>query len=128
MKKIAGGLRLDLAQYRELEAFAQLGTDLDKATQAQLDPGVRLVEILKQPQYQPMPVEEQIAIIYAGTRGHLDDIPVAKVRAFERDFLEHMRANKSDVLKKIAEVKDLPKDVDEALAAAITDFKRTWRS
>jgi len=128
MKKIAGGLRLDLAQYRELEAFAQLGTDLDKATQAQLDRGVRLVEILKQPQYQPMPIEEQIAIIYAGTRGHIDDVPVAKVRAWERDFLAFMRASKADVLKKIAEVKDLPKDVDEALVAAIGEFKKSWKA
>jgi len=128
MKKIAGGLRLDLAQYRELEAFAQLGTDLDKATQAQLDRGVRLVEILKQPQYQPMPIEEQIAIIYAGTRGQIDDVPVAKVRAWERDFLAFMRASKADVLKKIADVKDLPKDVDEALVAAIGEFKKAWKA
>ncbi len=79
MKKIAGSLRLDLAAYRELEAFAQLGTELDKATQTQLDRGARLVELLKQPQYRPMPVEQQVMVIYAGTKGFLDDVPLSRI-------------------------------------------------
>ena len=83
MRQVAGTLRLDLAQYRELAAFAQFGSDLDKATQAQLTRGARLVEILKQPQYEPLPVERQIALIFAGTNGYLDTIPVSDVRAFE---------------------------------------------
>src|SRR5213075_119696 len=88
MKKIAGSLRLDLAAYRELEAFAQLGTELDKATQAQLDRGARLVELLKQPQYQPMPPEQEVMVIYAGTKGYLDDVPVNRVQEFQNKFLE----------------------------------------
>src|SRR5262245_3477327 len=127
MRKVAGSLRLDLAQYRALEAFAQLGTDLDKATQAQLDRGVRLVEVLKQPQYQPMPVAEQIAIIYAGTRGHLDEIPVPKVRAFETAFLAFMRENKKPVLDAIAKEKDISPETDKSLAGAIAEFKRGWK-
>src|SRR5205814_10572015 len=80
MKKIAGSLRLDLAAYRELEAFAQLGTELDKATQAQLDRGARLVELLKQPQYRPMPVEQEVIVIYAATKGYMDDVPVGRIQ------------------------------------------------
>jgi F-type H+-transporting ATPase subunit alpha len=128
MRKVAGSLRLDLAQYRELEAFAQLGTDLDKATQAQLDRGVRLVEVLKQPQYQPMPVGEQIAIIYAGTRGHIDDVPVPKVRAFEKGFLAFMRENRKALLETIAKEKDISPESDKALAEAIGEFKRGWKA
>jgi F-type H+-transporting ATPase subunit alpha len=127
MRRVAGSLRLDLAQYRELEAFAQLGTDLDKATQHQLDRGVRLVEVLKQPQYEPMPVAEQVAVLYAGTRGHIDDVPVAKVRAFERDFLTFLRDTKRALLDTIAAEKELTKEADDALAAAVAEFKRTWK-
>ncbi len=127
MRKVAGSLRLDLAQYRELEAFAQLGTDLDKATQAQLDRGVRLVEVLKQPQYRPMPVAEQIAIIYAGTRGHLDEVPVAKVRAFEAAFLAYLRDKKKALLDTIAKEKDISPETDKALADAVAEFKRGWK-
>src|SRR5436189_4583122 len=92
MRQVAGSLRLDLAQYRELAAFAQFGSDLDKATQAQLNRGARLVEILKQPQYEPLPVERQVAIIYAGTKGYLDAIPVPDVGAFEREMYEFIEA------------------------------------
>src|SRR5436309_4264087 len=88
MKKIAGSLRLDLAAYRELEAFAQLGTELDKATQAQLDRGARLVELLKQPQYRPMTVEQEVMAIYAGVKGYLDDVPVNRVQEFQNSFLQ----------------------------------------
>ena len=90
MKQVAGPLRLSLAQFRELEAFAQFGSDLDAATQRQLDRGARLVEMLKQPQYQPMPVEKQVAIIFAVTKGFLDDVPVPQVRKWERDFLSSL--------------------------------------
>ncbi len=101
MKKFAGSLRLDLAQFRELEAFAQMGTELDAATQKQLDRGIRLVEILKQGQYVPMHVEEQVAIIFAGTQGYTDKVPVAKIKDFERKYIEYMKASHSDLLNEI---------------------------
>src|SRR5205807_1926896 len=97
MKKVAGSLRLDLAAFRELEAFAQLGTELDKATQSQLDRGYRMVEILKQPQYKPMHVIDQVMIIYAGSKGYLDKIPVKQVAAWEEQFLRYMRELKGEV-------------------------------
>jgi F-type H+-transporting ATPase subunit alpha len=127
MKKVAGGLRLDLAAFRELEAFAQLGTELDPATQAKLDRGYRMVELLKQPQFQPMDVAEQIFSIYAGTRGHLDDIPVSKVREFETGLMEFLRDRKSDVLKKINEVGDLTPEIEELIKSTIGAFKATFR-
>jgi F-type H+-transporting ATPase subunit alpha len=126
MRQVAGSLRIDLAQYRELEAFAQLGTELDKATQAQLDRGVRLVELLKQPQYKPMPVEEQVVSIYAGTKGHLDDIPTVKVRDFEAKFLAFMRDTKREILKDIAEKKQIAAENEKALVAAIREFKAQY--
>src|SRR5204863_2121829 len=97
MKQIAGGLRLDLASFRELEAFAQLGTDLDKATQAQLDRGYRMVEILKQPQFKPMDVIDQVMIIYAGAKGYLDKVPAKQVAAWEEQFLRYVREQKPEV-------------------------------
>jgi F-type H+-transporting ATPase subunit alpha len=127
MKKVAGGLRLDLASFRELEAFAQLGTELDPATQAKLDRGYRMVELLKQPQFQPMDVAEQIFSIYAGTRGHLDDIPVSKVREFETGLMEFLRDRKSDVLKKINDVGDLTPEIEELIKSTIGAFKATFR-
>ena len=127
MKKVAGGLRLDLASFRELEAFAQLGTELDPATQAKLDRGYRMVELLKQPQFQPMDVAEQIFSIYAGTRGHLDDIPVSKVREFETGLIEFLRDRKSDVLKKINDVGDLTPEIEELIKSTIGAFKATFR-
>jgi len=127
MKKVAGGLRLDLAAFRELEAFAQLGTELDPATQAKLDRGYRMVELLKQSQYQPMDVAEQIVSIYAGTRGHLDDIPVAKVREFEVGLLSYVRDRKPELISKIQEVKDLTSEVEEMIKSTITAFKATFR-
>ena len=117
MKKYAGSLRLDLAQFRELEAFAQLGTELDPATQAQLDRGRRLVEILKQGQYVPMPIEEQVAMIFAGTKGILDKIPVAKVIEFEKAYLEFLRSKHAAILANIAE-KGVIADEAELLTAS----------
>src|SRR5262247_3607992 len=103
MKKIAGSLRLDLAAYRELEAFAQLGTELDKATQKQLDRGARLVELLKQPQYKPMPIEQQVIVIYAGTKGYLDDVPVNRVLEFQDEFLKYVDATVPQLRKDLAD-------------------------
>jgi F-type H+-transporting ATPase subunit alpha len=117
MRQVAGTLRLDLAQYRELAAFAQFGSDLDKSTQAQLTRGARLVEILKQPQYEPLPVEKQIAIIYAGTNGYLDAIPIGELRSFETELYSFLEARHPDILRNIAEKKQL----DDALKASLND-------
>ncbi|MEX1187581.1 MAG: F0F1 ATP synthase subunit alpha [Gemmatimonadaceae bacterium] len=122
MKSVAGRLRLDLAQYRELEAFSSFASDLDAATKRQLERGARTVEILKQPQYQPMPVEQQVVIIYAVTNGYLDQIEVSEVRAWERDFLEVMASQHGDVLDKIRNEKVMSKDTEAALKAAIEAF------
>jgi F-type H+-transporting ATPase subunit alpha len=123
MKKIAGKLRLDLASFRELEAFAQLGTDLDKATQRQLDRGYRMVELLKQPQYNPYPIEDQVVSIFAGTRGFLDDLPVAGVAGFERELLKHFRDEAPELLTEIREGGDLTDDLAERLSQEIGNFK-----
>jgi F-type H+/Na+-transporting ATPase subunit alpha len=127
MKKVAGGLRLDLAAFRELEAFAQLGTELDPATQAKLDRGYRMVELLKQQQYQPMPVAEQIISLYAATRGHIDDIPVDKVRDFEVGLLNQVKDRFPDLLKQITESGDLTKEVEDAIKNAISTFKAGFK-
>jgi F-type H+-transporting ATPase subunit alpha len=126
MRSVAGRLRLDLAQYRELEAFAQFGSDLDAATQKQLARGARLVEILKQPQYDPMPVEHQVMIIYAATNGYLDDIAVNRLKAFEHGFHEFMRTQRPDVGQKIRETGQLGDDVVKALVDAVEAFKSTF--
>jgi F-type H+-transporting ATPase subunit alpha len=122
MRQVAGSLRLDLAQYRELAAFAQFGSDLDKSTQAQLTRGARLVEILKQGQYAPLPVEKQVAIIFAGTNGYLDNIAVADVRAFEQELYSYLEARAPQVLRGIAEKKTLDDEIKSAMNAAIKDF------
>jgi F-type H+-transporting ATPase subunit alpha len=128
MKKIAGSLRLDLAAYRELEAFAQLGTELDKATQAQLDRGARLVELLKQPQYKPMTVEQEVMAIYAGTQGYLDDIPVARVGEFQNAFLTYVDASVPGLRAGLAEKKELTPDLEAQLKDAFKSFKSTvWK-
>ncbi|HPA80677.1 MAG TPA: F0F1 ATP synthase subunit alpha, partial [Thermoanaerobaculales bacterium] len=119
MKKIAGSLRLDLAQYRELAAFAQFGSDLDKATQRQLARGERLMEMLKQGQYAPVPVELQIVSIFAGTKGHLDGLKVSAVRAFELYLHRYAREQGSEVLKAIAATRELSDDNADKLAALI---------
>src|SRR5213593_4588181 len=123
MKQVAGTLRIDLAQYRELAAFAQFGSDLDKTTQAQLARGRRLVEILKQPQFQPMPVELQIVSIFAGTRGFLDSLRVESILPFEAALHEYMKRDHADVLSAIVNTGKLEKVTDEALTAAIGAFK-----
>ena len=127
MKKVAGGLRLDLAAFRALEAFAQLGTELDPATQKQLDRGYRMVELLKQPQYQPMPVEEQVVSLYAGTQGFLDDVPVTTVRKWETNFLQFMRDRHNQVLSDIKTSGDLKEEVVVRLKGAIAEFKRGYK-
>ena len=125
MKQVAGTMRLDLAQYRELAAFAQFGSDLDKATKAQLDRGARMVETLKQSQYSPLPVEDQVLTIYTAVRGFLTDIPVDKVVTFHADFLKFMHSNHPDIGKKIAEQKKLDDALENQIKAAITEFKET---
>lgn len=127
MKKVAGRLRLDLAQYRELEAFAKFGSDLDKATQAQLRRGSRLVELLKQGQYEPMPVEEQVTIIFVGTNGYLDELPLEHVRRFEKEFLEMMHLRHRNVLDEIAEKKDLSDDLQNRLHAIAKEFVAAFK-
>jgi F-type H+-transporting ATPase subunit alpha len=128
MKQVAGPLRLSLAQYRELEAFAQFGSDLDPATQRQLARGARLVEVLKQPQYQPVPVEKQVAIIYAVTNGHLDDVAVEHIRQWERDFIEYLESSHAAVLNDIRSKKALDDDITNRLKSAITAFKSLFQA
>ena len=128
MKQVAGTLRLDLAHYREMAAFAQFGSDLDKDTKAILDRGARMTELLKQPQYQPMPTEEQVASIYAASRGYLDDIEVKDVLPFEAGMLEMLRSEKSDILADIRERKKLDDDLEARLTAAIKEFKVSFKA
>src|SRR5687768_15911179 len=115
MKKIAGPLRLGLAAYRELEACAQLGTELDKATQRQLDRGARLVELLKQPQFRPMPVEQEVMVIYAATQGHIDDVPLSRVTEFQNEFLKFIDNRFSDLRKTLGDKKELTGELEEKL-------------
>jgi F-type H+-transporting ATPase subunit alpha len=122
MKRVAGRMRLDLAQYRELEAFAKFGSDLDKTTQAQLRRGSHLVELLKQGQYVPMPVEEQVVTMFAGTNGYLDEFPLEHVGRFERDFLELMRLKHADLLEEILVKRDLSDDLQKKLHAIVKEF------
>ncbi len=126
MKQVAGTLRIDLAQFRELQAFAQFGSDLDKATQAQLARGQRLVEILKQPQYSPMPVEQQVLVIWAATNGYADDIPVEDVRPFEADLLRFVSNSRPGLLQAIREKKALTDEIKRELEQALRDFKEDW--
>ncbi len=126
MRKVAGTLRLDLAQYREMAAFAQFASDLDKATQNQLARGQRLVEILKQDQYVPMPVEQQVAVIYAATQGWVDEIAVDKVRQYERELRAHLEANGADVLEMIREKKELSDEVKKRLDEELKDFSKIF--
>jgi F-type H+-transporting ATPase subunit alpha len=123
MRQVAGRLRLELANFRSLAAFAQFGSDLDAATKAQIDRGQRLTETLKQGQYSPLPVEEEVAVIWAATNGYLDDIDVPNVRAFEQGLLEYLRSTKGDLLKQIATEQAVSDEIAEGLKKAITDFK-----
>lgn len=122
MKKVSGTLKLELAQYRSLEAFAMFASDLDAASRAQLKRGAVLTELLKQPQYSPYPVEDQVALVWAGTKGKLDDVEVEDVKRFESEFLDHLR-RKSDVLPKILESGKMDSDTEDALGAAVDDFR-----
>jgi F-type H+-transporting ATPase subunit alpha len=127
MKQIAGGLRLDLAAFRELEAFAQLGTELDKATQSQLDRGYRMVEILKQPQFKPMNVIDQVMIIFAGTKGFLDKVPLKDVRAWEEQFLRFVHERHPEVRNALQKERKLTKEIEQQLSAAITNFQAQFK-
>lgn len=127
MKQVAGTMRLDLAQYRELAAFAQFGSDLDKTTLSKLNRGARLVELLKQPQYEPMVDYEQVVSMYAATKGYMDDVAVESIRSFESSLLEFMRASKGSLLDEINEKKALDASLEERLQAAITEFKKDFK-
>ncbi|MFI7616821.1 F0F1 ATP synthase subunit alpha [Nonomuraea terrae] len=124
MRKVAGTLKLSLSQYRDLEAFAAFASDLDAASRAQLDRGQRLVELLKQPQYAPFPVERQVVSVWAGTTGELDEVPVEDVRRFESEFLDYLQSSNKGILDGIRETKELPDDAVTALKDAITEFKK----
>jgi F-type H+-transporting ATPase subunit alpha len=126
MKQVAGTLRLDLAQYRDLAAFAQFGSDLDKATQQQLNRGAKLTELLKQPQYSPMPVEQQVVGIWAGTKGYLDDIAIDSVKKFESGLLSFVENTRGSLLEKLRERKKIDDEIETELRAAVTEFKERF--
>ncbi|MCG8921394.1 F0F1 ATP synthase subunit alpha [Lentzea sp. CC55] len=126
MKSVAGSLRLDLSQFRELEAFSAFASDLDAASRAQLDRGARLVELLKQGQYSPVPVEEQVVEIFAATKGHLDDVPVADIRRFVAEFKDSLRRNHADVLSGIVETKQFGEDSQKRVVDAVKEFKKQF--
>jgi len=127
MKSIAGSLRLDLAAFRELEAFAQLGTELDKATQSQLDRGYRMVEVLKQAQYKPLHFADQVMIIYAGAKGYLDKIPAKQVASWETQFMRFMREQMPEVRKTLVKEKKLTPAFEEQLKKAIETFQKQYK-
>lgn len=126
IKKVSGTLRLDLAQYRELQAFAQFASDLDESSRKQLERGQRMVEVLKQPPYSPLPVENQVIIIFAGSKGYLDDIPVSAVTKFEAELYPYIEARYSEIFEQIRTKKALDKDIEETLTKALNDFKATF--
>ncbi len=127
MKSVAGRLRLDLAQYRELESFAQLSSDLDKATKAQLDRGQRIVELLKQPQYSPLAVEDQTVILWTGVNGYMDDVPVAEVGRLEKELYQFLHSKYADIGRAIRERKELTDDIVARLTKAVEEFKKCFR-
>ncbi|MEC9180813.1 MAG: F0F1 ATP synthase subunit alpha, partial [Actinomycetota bacterium] len=126
MKKVAGQLRLNLAQFRELEAFAAFGSDLDAASKAQLERGSRLVELLKQAQYEPQAMEREVISVWAGTTGRLDDVPVEDIRRFDAEFLDYVDRNKAEILDAIRSTSDLSDDTVSVLEATIEEFKRQF--
>ena len=128
MKQVAGTLKLDLAQFRELAAFAQFGSDLDKSTQAQLDRGVRLVELLKQPQYQPMSLGQEIVVLFAGTRGFIDKVDVDKVQVYEKQLLSFIESKYSDILKEIEDKKIISPELEKKMKDALTAFDSVFVS
>jgi F-type H+-transporting ATPase subunit alpha len=127
MKQVASRLRLDMAAFRELAAFAQFSSDLDKTTQFRLNRGQRLQEILKQPQYNPIPLEDQVMIIYAGTRGFADNVPIERMRAWENDLLRYMESSHPEVGKDIAEKKRITEENEDDLRKSLETFNSTWR-
>ncbi|MFN3535023.1 MAG: F0F1 ATP synthase subunit alpha, partial [Desulfatiglandales bacterium] len=127
MKKVAGSLRLDMAQYRELEAFAQFGSDLDKATLRQLERGRRLVEVLKQPQYKPMPAERQVAILFAGVNGYLDKWPADSISRYEKEMLEFLETKHPEILSEIKEKKDISPELDQKMRSALEEFDKIFQ-
>jgi F-type H+-transporting ATPase subunit alpha len=126
MKQVAGRIKLELAQYREMAAFAQFGSDLDAATQRLLARGARLTELLKQGQYSPLPIDEQVVAIYAGVRGYLDGIEVKQIGRFEQELLSEMRGAHSDILSAILESGELSDETDKKLAAMLDDFVKKF--
>ncbi len=128
MKQVAGTLRLDLAQFRELAAFAQFGSDLDKSTLAQIERGKRMVELLKQGQFAPMSMVEQVAVLFAATQGFLDDVPVEAIRKFEQEFLRYMKDRKADVMKELSDKKAIDDDLKAKLTQAIEEFKKGFQA
>ncbi len=127
MKQIAGPLRLDLAQYRELEAFAKFGSDLDKSTQQQLRRGARMLSLLKQGQYMPMPIEEQVASIFAGVKGYLDEIPENEISRFESEYIEHLRTRRPEILNQIADEKKLSDELSDKMHALLKEFVASFQ-
>jgi F-type H+-transporting ATPase subunit alpha len=126
MRQVAGSLRLDLAQYRELAAFALFGSELDKSSQNQLNRGKRLIEVLKQPQYQPLPVEKQVLIVYAGTNGLLDDLPVEQIRKFEAEFFKYLDTSQAALLKELREKKAMDDQLKAKINSLIGEFKQRF--
>jgi F-type H+-transporting ATPase subunit alpha len=126
MRKVSGSLRIDLSQYRELEAFAAFASDLDATSKAQLERGARLYELLKQPQYSPIPVEEQVAIVYLGTNGYYDSVPVEDVRRFNAEFLAHARRKHADIFADIRDSGDFSDESAKALVDAVEEFKKDF--
>jgi F-type H+-transporting ATPase subunit alpha len=127
MKSISGNIRLSLAQFRELEAFAQIGSDLDEATKRQIERGKRIVEMLKQPQYSPLPVINQVEIIYAVNKGYLDDVKVEDIQRFEKDLYDFMHANYAKLEKELTAAGKLEEKTEKELVKALEDFKKGWK-
>jgi F-type H+-transporting ATPase subunit alpha len=127
IKQVAGKVKLDLAQFRELAAFAQFGSDLDTATKSMLDRGQRIVELFKQVQYNPIPVEEQVAVLWAMQKGYLDSVPVDRVKAYQQKLQDYLRTRKESLLNAIITKKVLDKDIEAELTAALDEFKTTWQ-
>ncbi len=126
MKKVAGTLRLDLAQYRELEAFAAFGSDLDAATQKQLTRGERLVELLKQPQYQPLSMEKQVAVLYAGTKGYLDTYPIDAITKYEQGLYQFIENKHPEIFKELAEKEELTDELEDKLKKALDAYAQEF--
>ena len=124
MKKVAGSIKLELAQYREMAAFAQFGSDLDASTQQLLNRGAKLTELLKQDQYSPMTVSEQVISVFAGVKGYLDDVELGKIKSFEKDIIEKIKSNKPEILEAIESSGKLEENTEKSLTEIITDYKK----